>query len=39
MFFGKIVKVVRKIKPLVYSSHHQAIKDVGTGILRYCSFR
>ncbi len=31
MFFGKTVKVSRKIKPLVYSSHHQAIKDVAPG--------
>ena len=28
MFFGKTVKVSRKMKPIVYSSHHQAIGDL-----------
>jgi len=28
MFFGKTVKVSRKIQPIVYSSHHQAINEL-----------
>jgi putative glutamine amidotransferase len=28
MFFGKTVKVSRKMQPIVYSSHHQAINDL-----------
>ncbi len=28
MFFGKTVKVSRKMQPVVYSSHHQAINDL-----------
>jgi putative glutamine amidotransferase len=28
MFFGKTVKVSRKLQPIVYSSHHQAINDL-----------
>ncbi len=28
MFFGKTVKVSRKMQPVVYSSHHQAIRDL-----------
>ncbi|MCU0459246.1 MAG: gamma-glutamyl-gamma-aminobutyrate hydrolase family protein [Bacteroidales bacterium] len=31
MFFGKRVKVSRKMQPMVYSSHHQAIKDLAPG--------
>lgn len=29
-FFGGTVKVSRKLRPLVYSSHHQSVKDVAT---------
>ncbi len=28
IFFGKTVKVSRKMQPVVYSSHHQAIRDL-----------
>jgi len=28
MFFGKTVKVSRKLQPIVYSSHHQAINEL-----------
>jgi len=27
-FFGGTVKVSKKLRPLVYSSHHQSLKDV-----------
>jgi putative glutamine amidotransferase len=30
-FFGTMVKVPEKLRPLVYSSHHQAVKAVGEG--------
>jgi putative glutamine amidotransferase len=31
-FFGKKVKVPKNLTPLIYSSHHQAIKDPGKGL-------
>lgn len=31
MFFGKTVRISRKMQPVVYSSHHQAIKDLAPG--------
>ncbi len=30
-FFGLTVKIPRHIRPLVFSSHHQAVKEVGEG--------
>jgi len=30
-FFGTTVKVSKTLRPLVYSSHHQSVKDVGDG--------
>lgn len=30
-FFGKTVRVSKKSKPRIYSSHHQSPKDIGTG--------
>ena len=30
-FFGKTVRVAKKSKPRIYSSHHQSPKDIGTG--------
>lgn len=32
IFFGSTVKVSKKLTPLVYSSHHQSVKDVGEGL-------
>jgi putative glutamine amidotransferase len=31
MFFGTTVNVSKRLRPLVYSSHHQSVKDVGEG--------
>ena len=31
-FFGKTVKLSRKLNPLIFSSHHQSVKDVGAGL-------
>jgi len=30
-FFGSTVKVSKKLQPLVYSSHHQSVRNVGSG--------
>lgn len=30
-FFGETIKVSKEMKPLIYSSHHQSIKDLGKG--------
>jgi len=30
-FFGSTVRVPKKLQPLVYSSHHQSLKDIGIG--------
>jgi len=32
VFFGTTVSVRKKIKPLIYSSHHQSVKDLGQGL-------
>ena len=31
-FFGNTVKLSKNLRPLVYSSHHQAVKDLGSDL-------